>query len=117
MKLPDLKILRSANTARTYPVRVEVLARAIEGAVRSMPRWTVTQTTEERIESVRRTRLFGFENEVTIHLTPSPVGAHTNTRAEFWSVSRVAVWDLGQNRRNLEELLAAIDEKLPTDRL
>jgi hypothetical protein len=117
MKLPGPKILRSANTARTYPVGVKELARAVEGAIRSLTLWTVTHASEERIEGVRRTRIFGFENEVTIHLTPSPIGAHTNTRAEFWSFSRVAVWDLGQNRRNLEELLAAIDEKLPTDRL
>lgn len=117
MKLPGPKSLRSANTARTYPVGVEELARAVEEAIRSLPRWTVTHATEEEIEGVRRTRIFGFEDDVTVHLIPSPVGAHTNTRAEFLSASRVAVWDLGQNWRNLEELLAAIDQKLTTDRL
>ena len=112
MKLPGPKSLSSANTARTYPVGAEELARAVEEAIRSLPRWTVTHATQEKIEGVSRTRIFGFEDAVTVHLTPSPAGAHTNTRAEFRSVSRFAVWDLGQNWRNLKELLAAVDQQL-----
>ena len=34
------------------------------------------------------------------------------TQAVFVSESRVGVWDLGQNGRNLKELLAAIDDEL-----
>jgi uncharacterized protein (DUF1499 family) len=49
---------------------------------------------------------------VTVHLTPSPAGAQTNTRAEFRSASRLGLWELGQNRRNLDELIAEIYRKL-----
>jgi uncharacterized protein (DUF1499 family) len=112
MELPDLKSLRSASTARTYPLEAHKLAHAIERAIQGLPRWTVTHTTKEEIRAVRRARIFGFKDDVTVRLTPSPVGAHTNTHAEFSSASRVALWDLGQNSRSLRELLESIDREL-----
>jgi uncharacterized protein (DUF1499 family) len=112
MELPDLKSLRSASTARTYPVGADELTRAIERAIQGLPRWTMTHATEEEVQAVCRTRFFGFKDDVTVRLTPSPVGAHTNTHAEFSSASRVALWDLGQNSRSLQELLEAIDREL-----
>jgi uncharacterized protein (DUF1499 family) len=115
MELPDLKSLRSASTARTYPVGADKLAHAIEGAIQGLPRWTVTHATEEEIQAVRQTRVFGVKDDVTICLIPSPVGAHTNTHAEFRSASRVALWDLGQNSRSLRKLLEAIDRELRAD--
>lgn len=106
--------LRSANTARTYPVEVEKLARAIEEAVRELPRWSLESSTGTEIRASRKTRL-GFTDDVAVRLTPSPAGAHTNTHAGFRSVSRVGLWDFGQNARNLEELLATVDHKLMAD--
>jgi uncharacterized protein (DUF1499 family) len=117
MELLDLKSLRSASTARTYPVGADELARAIESAMQGLPRWTVTHATQEEIGAVHRTRIFGFKDDVTVRLTPSPVGAHTNTQAEFRSASRMALWDLGKNSRSLRELLAAIDRELTKMRL
>ncbi len=38
-----------------------------------------------------------------------------NTRAGLRSASRVGLWDLGQNVRNLRELVSAIDQKLIAD--
>jgi uncharacterized protein (DUF1499 family) len=112
MELLDSISLSSASTARTYPVQVKELAGAVEEATRKLPHWTLIHADEEEIRAVRKTPVFGFSNDVTIHLIPSPVGAHTNTRADFRSASRIAMWGLGQNRRNLEELLAAIDREL-----
>jgi hypothetical protein len=66
---------------------------------------------ETGLGASRRTRL-GFTEEITITLTPSPAGTHTNTHVVFHSFSRISVLDLGQNARNLKELLAAIDRKL-----
>ena len=60
---------------------------------------------------MRRTRL-GFKDDVSVHLTERKTGAHTNTHAAFRSGSRQAVYDFGQNRRNLGELLDAIDREL-----
>ncbi len=104
--------LSSAGTARTYPVQAKELASVVEEATRKLPRWTLVHADEEEIRAIRETPVFGFKDEVTIHLIPIPVGAHTNTRADFQSASRFAIWDFGQNRRNLEELLAAIDREL-----
>ena len=112
MELFDSISLSSASTARTYPVQVKELAGAVEEATRKLPRWTLIYADEEEIRAVRKTPVFGFSDDVTIRLTPSPAGAHTNTRVDFRSASRIAMWDLGQNRRNLEGLLAAIDREL-----
>ncbi len=108
----DLKNLHSANTARTYPVGTMDLRAAIEEAIRELPRWTLTHATEEEVRMVCQSRVFGFEDDVTVRLTPGPSGAHTNTRAEFESISRIGVWDFGKNGRNLKKLLAAIDREL-----
>ena len=112
--LPDPKRLSSASTARTYPVAAEKLARTIEEAVEELPGWTLTDSSETEVRAYRKTRFPGLTHEVTVRLTPSPAGAHTNTRAEFQSASRVGLWVLGQNRRNLDELIAEIYRKLTT---
>jgi uncharacterized protein (DUF1499 family) len=112
MQLSDPKSLSTAHTARTYPVTASDLARATESAIQRLPRWTLARASEEEVQAVRRTRFLGFADEVTVHLMQSRTGANINTRARFVSASRVGVWDLGQNRRNLDELLLAIDREL-----
>ena len=115
MKLPDTRSLFTARTSRPYPVGTQELAGAIEHAVRTLPRWTLAHATEGEIRAVRKRRVF-LRDDATVWLTPSPAGAHTNTRADFLSTSRfVLAWNLGQNTRNLKELLAAIDHKLMAD--
>ncbi len=110
MRLLGPTSLRSASTARTYPVQTEKLARIVEEAVGELTSWSL-ENSATGIRASRKTRL-GFTDDITIRLTPSPAGAHTNTHAVFHSASRFSVWDLGQNERNLEELLAAVDRKL-----
>lgn len=110
--LPDPKRLSSASTARTYPVEAEKLARTIEEAVGELPGWTLTGSSGTEVRASRKTRFLGFADDVTVRLIPSPAGAHTNTRAELRSASRVGLWDLGQNGRNLDELIAEIYRKL-----
>ena len=110
--LPDPKRLRSASTARTHPVEAESLARTVEEAVRELPGWTLTDSSETEVRAARKTRFPGLAHEVTVRLIPSPAGAHTNTLAEFRSASRVGLPELGQNRRNLDELIAEIHRRL-----
>ena len=112
MQLPDPKSLSTAHTARTYPVTASDLARATESAIQRLPRWTLARAGEEQVQAVRRTRLLGFTDDITARFMQSRTGANINTRARFVSASRVGVWDLGQNRRNLDELLLAIDREL-----
>ncbi len=110
--LPDPKRLSSASTARTYPVESEKLARTIEQAVEELPGWTHTGSSEAEVRASRKTRFPNLTHSIMVHLIPSPAGAHTNTRAEFRSTSRVGLLELGQNRRNLDELIAEIYRKL-----
>ena len=112
MKLPSPKSLNSKSTARTYPVETGTLARAVEETVRELPGWSLTERSEREVRASRRGRVPGLADEVTIRLTPSTVGAHTNTRAEYCSSGGVPLWGLGQGGRNLEELLAGIDRRL-----
>ncbi len=113
MKLLDSENLRSASTVRTYPVEAERLAHAIEEAVQSLPQWTLAHADESEVRAVRRTRVFGFEDDMTVRLIPAgSSGASTNTWAEFESVAHVGAWALGQSRRNLKVLLAAIERQL-----
>ena len=60
---------------------------------------------EAGVRAVRKTRLFGFEDDVTARVCPDPDGA----RLELTSASRLGKGDLGQNPRNLAELLRAVD--------
>ena len=110
--LPDPKRLSSMSTARTYPVEAENLARTVEEAVEELPEWTFVGSSETEIRASRKTRFPGLTQDVTVRLTPNHAGAHTNTRAEFRSASRVGLWELGQNRRNLDQLIAEIYRKL-----
>ncbi|CAA9451382.1 MAG: hypothetical protein AVDCRST_MAG37-2373 [uncultured Rubrobacteraceae bacterium] len=102
--------LRSASTARTYPVQSEKLIRAIEEAIDELSGWSF-ESSETGLRALRKLRL-GFTSEIAITLTPSPAGAHTNTHVVFQSSSRSGVWDFGKNGRNLNSLLTAIDRKL-----
>lgn len=108
MRRFDLSGLNSASTARTYPVEAEELHAIIEAVVEELPRWTLAHSSEEEIQAVRESRIFGFEDDVTARLTAQTFGV----RVEFESASRVGTWDLGQNGRNLRELTRAIDRGL-----
>ena len=105
----------SFETTRTYPVGADEVRRAFEAAVRALPRWRTEDCSPgEGFSAVRRTRL-GFEDDVSMSLDERRTGAHTNTHAAFRSASRKGEWDLGQNRRNLRELLDAMDRELRGD--
>ena len=110
--LPDPKCLNSTSTARTYPVAAEKLARTVEEAVGELPGWTLTDSSETEVRASRKTRFPGLRYEVTVRLTPSSAGTHTNTRAEFRSATCVGLPNLGQNRRNLKELMTEIYHEL-----
>ncbi|WP_166396923.1 DUF1499 domain-containing protein [Rubrobacter marinus] len=101
----------SYETSRTYPVAAKEVRRAVEAAVRGLPRWELGRSSEAEVTAVRRTRL-GFRDDVSVGLSEGKTGAHTNTRAALRSVSRKGVYDFGQNKRNLRELLDGVDREL-----
>jgi uncharacterized protein (DUF1499 family) len=81
-------------------------ARRIATAVESLPRWRVESAdlAGASVHLTRRTRVWGFVDDVRLALAPA--GGGTVVHAE--SQSRVGVGDLGQNRRNILELWAAL---------
>jgi uncharacterized protein (DUF1499 family) len=76
----------------------------VEDAIRHLPRWRLESVDAQHctIHATRRTRIFSFVDDVTIRLEPTEQGT---TRLHARSRSRIGFADLGQNRRNLKELL------------
>ncbi len=60
------------------------------------------------MRAVRKTRLFRFEDDVIARVHAGSDG----TRLELTSVSRLGRIDLGQNPRNLEELLRSVEREV-----
>ncbi|QDT04316.1 hypothetical protein K227x_27060 [Rubripirellula lacrimiformis] len=60
-----------------------------------------------RLHLVRRTRFFGFADDINVSLEPTDQG----TRVQAESQSRLGKGDLGQNPRNLRELVGAIQSE------
>lgn len=97
----------SARTVRTYPTAPERLLPALQRTIEDLPRWTILSSEDDELRAVRTTRLLRFKDDVTVRLLPHGEG----TRAEFFSASRVGRGDLGQNPRNLKELIRALDNQ------
>jgi uncharacterized protein (DUF1499 family) len=79
----------------------------IETVIAGLPRWHVESIDVSAgiIKATRRTRLFRFIDDITIRLESISPSA---TRLHARSQSRVGKGDLGQNRRNLLELLRQV---------
>jgi uncharacterized protein (DUF1499 family) len=91
-----------------YPLSPVQTAHAVVDAIDSLPRWEVVAGRDGVIWATRRTRLFRFVDDIYLLLLP----AHDSTVVFARSASRVGRSDLGQNRRNLGELWAAMDRRL-----
>jgi uncharacterized protein (DUF1499 family) len=78
----------------------------VESAIGGLPRWRVesADAAAGTVTATRRTRLFRFTDDVTIRLEPVAAGTRVHARSQ----SRVGASDLGQNRRNVLELFAAL---------
>ena len=98
----------SARATRAYPLAPEDFTKAVERAVEKLPRWSLESKDAEKIHAVRESRIFRFKDDVTVNLSTQNNG----TEARFESASRVGKSDLGQNPRNLRELLKAVNEEL-----
>ena len=97
----------SARTRRAYSAAPDEILAAIEKAVGELPRWTLESNADGGLSATRRTRL-GFTDDIMVRVVEKANGSE----AHFESASRVGKGDLGQNPRNLEELLKAINEAL-----
>ena len=88
----------------TLPRTTDAAAQLVKRAVETLPHWMVESETPGELKLTRRTRLFGFVDDVTVTIKPAGPGAMVHAASK----SRVGVGDLGQNRRNILELWAAV---------
>jgi uncharacterized protein (DUF1499 family) len=83
---------------------VEEARSEIAAIVGQMPRWRVENIGVETLMVIRSTRLLHMTDDISLRLEPTPEGCRIHARSQ----SRVGKGDLGQNRRNLLELFAAL---------
>jgi uncharacterized protein (DUF1499 family) len=76
----------------------------VRKAVTTLPRWRVESETPGELKLTRRTRLVGFVDDITVTIQAGGSGSILHAASR----SRVGIGDLGQNRRNILELWAAI---------
>jgi uncharacterized protein (DUF1499 family) len=86
------------------PVREAVPA--VETVAEAMRRWRTAAADRAAgtLHLTHRTAVFGFVDDVRLTFVPAPGGCRVHAESR----SRVGVGDLGQNRRNILELWAAL---------
>lgn len=90
---------------RAYPLPPIDVAHAVVDAIDSLPRWEVIAGRDGVIWVTHRTPILRRVDDVYLLLVPG----HDSTVVYVRSASRSSATDLGQNRRNLEELWPALD--------
>jgi len=103
--------MRPIETALTPPRLADIVVAAIE----EVPRWTIENRTDTGIDMVRldlvhRTFLLGFKDDVTVEI----VSASEEDGATLYakSQSRIGKGDLGQNPRNIKELISVVRKNM-----
>jgi len=82
---------------------------ALLSRVKTMPRWAVADSSGTIIWLTRTTRLFRFVDDIFVLIEPRGDRSAILVR----SASRIGEGDLGQNRRNIAELWAALATEHP----
>jgi uncharacterized protein (DUF1499 family) len=99
---------------REYAAGRERVATAVREALADLPRWSyvgfASGAQETQIQAVHATRILRFKDDVAVSL--GSLGQN-RTRPSVRSRSRLGRWDFGQNARNIRELLAELDRRLP----
>lgn len=88
----------------TVPIPPDAAVERVKKAVATLPRWSVQSEASGELKLTRRTRVIGFVDDVTVTIQAAGPDAIIHAASK----SRVGVGDLGQNRRNILELWAAI---------
>jgi uncharacterized protein (DUF1499 family) len=82
----------------------------LQQTIGRLPRWRVEtiDTETHTLRATRQTRLWRFIDDITVRVegvSDSPPRSRVHVRSQ----SRVGLWDLGENRRNILELFAALE--------
>ncbi len=96
-----------------YKASPAAVEEALRAAVAAIPRLEWKNSGRgpggTAVQLVASTPLLKFQDDVTVHLKAEG----GRTRVSVHSKSRVGQWDFGQNARNIRELLAELDRRLP----
>ena len=106
-----------AADERLRPIEAAIppreLAQRVEEAVRSLGNWRMEERKEPgsgvEFHFVRTTPVLRFQDDIRVRIVPKGGGARLTAESQ----SRVGKGDLGQNPRNLRELLDAVRSRLP----
>lgn len=91
-------------TPLVVPLATDATAVLVQKAVATLAHWRIASQEPGEFKLTRRTRFIGFVDDVTVTLEPAGPG----TMIHATSKSRIGIGDLGQNRRNILELWAAV---------
>ena len=97
-----------ATTGRHYiaPYRLQAEPQAawrlLQEVISSLPRTEVIKNTSGYLHAESKSRLFGFVDDLEFHLRPE------EKIIAVRSASRIGYWDLGVNRKRLEEIRALL---------
>lgn len=95
-----------AGYAREPRDMIDTVARAVS----KLPNWSIVDNEGNVLRAVRTTRLLRFKDDITVKAYPGKRPGHS--RLEIYSASRLGKSDLGQNPRNLRELVGALESEL-----
>jgi uncharacterized protein (DUF1499 family) len=98
----------SARVVRDYGTSPEDLQAIVRRVVEGLSRWRLESIGDDGLEITRRTSILRFTDDVAVRVDARDDGS----RLEATSRSRVGKGDLGQNPRNLRELLDNLEQAL-----
>lgn len=99
---PDLVPLTMTGSVTDTAARLKAAAATLRG-------WSLQAETADGLHFVRRTRVFRFADDIRVTFRESD----GTVRVDAESRSRVGKGDLGQNRRNIQELWRAVSATSP----
>jgi len=89
-------------------------AALVTKSAQSIPRWELVEEAQAggaiQLHFVRTTGLVGYKDDIRVRIEPAGEGS----RLAAESQSRIGKGDLGQNPRNLRELLGRVRASLPS---
>jgi uncharacterized protein (DUF1499 family) len=90
------------------PLAPDDAVRRVVEVIGQLPGWAVVAVDGRTIRATRRTRLWGFLDDVTLRLNAAPGGCVLHARSQ----SRIGKGDMGQNRRNLRQVFKVVQKAI-----
>ncbi|GAB6058754.1 DUF1499 domain-containing protein [Desulfonatronum parangueonense] len=103
---PNCVSSQAADSARrveplTYPTGQDQLAmQVLLQVLRGLPRTVITKQSDTIVKAVVQSAVFRFKDDLEFYFDPDHPVIHVR------SASRVGTWDLGVNRRRVEQIRA-----------